>query len=191
MSKQKIYIYACLVCITLVGGLLYRYSETLEKMFPSGEEIAVKQKQLIKFRQMVLQRSELEARLVALNRALERAESGLLTGETQAIAAVDIQNLLNDLANRNQVEIKSMRVLKATAVGDEEFENAIYMRIPLQVSIISAIRQVKEMLYSIETYPKLLRVENLRLRVTDLKKPEQIHTDLTVAGYMKRRREDK
>jgi Tfp pilus assembly protein PilO len=171
--------------LAAVAGLLA--IALLSQFFPglrvgeTSDEIAVKQRKLAKYHEALREKKDLEARLTALNRTLDRLESRLLTGDTPALAAVDIQNLLNGIASRSAIDIRTMRVLKP----NDEDQNK-YIVIPVEFSITSTVRQLKEVLYRIESSPKYLTINNIRISAPKLQQPEQIQSTLTVAGFMKK-----
>ncbi|MDY6972850.1 MAG: type II secretion system protein GspM [Thermodesulfobacteriota bacterium] len=166
--------------VLLFLGLVYRLFPFLQGLQAAGEEIALKERKIAKYRQMVHQAKGLDAELISLNRILDRAESGLLTGDTPALAAVDIQNILNEIAGRSDVVIKTVRVLKTG-----ELDEGDYLSVPVRFTITSTIRQLKEILYRIETSSKYLTVQTIRITVPRGKGPEKIQSDLTVVGVMK------
>ena len=137
-------------------------------------------RQVAKYREAVLEKDLLQSTLMQMDKALNRAESGLLTGNTAAIAAVDIQNILNALAEQSGVRLKTIRVLTPTA--DKE---SIYMPIPVQITFDASIRQAKEILYRIENANKLLRIPAVRIRLLSAKTPDAVQTTMTVEGLMK------
>jgi len=187
MTRERLYI-IIFGCAALLCGIIYRYSSTFEHLFSVKDEILIKEKQLIKHHRLVGERNDLESRLISLTRTLERVETGLLKGETRALAAVEIQNMINDIAGSNQLEIKTMRVLSPKSTSEEEeIDAARYINIPIQVGIQSDIRQLQGLLYNIQGSPKLLRIETIRIRMANSQKPQQIHTTLTVAGFMKQK----
>lgn len=171
-------------CILLFIGILYRIFPFFQGIFSAGEEIAFKEKKLLKYRQIVWQRNELEEALRSLNRTLARAESGFLSGDTPALCAVDIQNILNEIASRSKLEIKTMLVLKP-----KKKKEVKYLGIPVKVSISSTISQLKGALYRIESSPKILKVKDIKIRAGRIKddRAEQIESIITVEGFMKER----
>ena len=179
IDKQRKYILVT-VAILLLFGLIYRFFPFFQGIQAAGAEIVLKERQLAQCRQMVQEGNDLQAKLIFLNRTLERVESGLLTGATPALAAVDVQNTLNEIASRSEVEIKTVRVLKPEKMDEEN-----YLCVPVQFTISSTIRQLKEMLYRIETSPKYLTVKKIKINVRHRRDPGQIQSDLTVAGVMK------
>jgi hypothetical protein len=170
--------------IVLLGGLIYRFLPILGNFSSLQEEIRLKEKQIQKYRKMLEERNVLEKRLISLNRSLERVEGMLLEGETSALAAVDIQNTLNKMAKKSEIQIQSMRVLKP-----EKKEEDFYISIPVQVTLRSSIRQLKEIIYEIEAAQKILRIRDIRTRVLRGKDKELIQSTLTVQGFMKEKQD--
>jgi len=183
MNKERKYILIGGAILLLIGAI-YRFFPEIEAFQPSGEEIVLKQKKLIKYRQTVEERSQTDAKLIALNRSLERSEAGLLNGETPALAAVDIQNILNQIASKSKVEVKAMRVLEPAEPEDGPPVKAQFLRIPVQITVNSTIRQFKEILYGIETSSKLLRITEMKITAGRSKPAEQIYSSLVVEGFM-------
>ena len=99
MSKERKYLLMG-GGVLLLLGVLYRFFPVIQDLKPAGSEIIFKKQQIAKYRQKIQKRKNLESRRIALNRNLGRAESGLLAGETPALAAVDIQNILSDITRK-------------------------------------------------------------------------------------------
>ena len=124
--------------VLLLFGFAFWLFPFFEGIQGGETDIAAQKKRIAKYRQTVKGRGELEARLASLNKSLERAEAGLLTGKTAALAAVDIQNILNEIAIGSGVEMKSVQVLKSQQKDTEQ-----YISVPVQFTI-SAINQTVE-----------------------------------------------
>ena len=167
--------------VLLLLGFIYRLMPFFQGISDAGLEIALKERQVEKLRNMVQKVGGPEAGIERLNRTLKRAESGLLTGKTQALAAVDIQNILNGIADKSGIDIKTTRVLKA-----EEIDDSGYMGVPVQFTVSSTTGQLKEILYGIETSSRYLTVKRLKTSVERRGKSGISRTTITVVGYMKR-----
>jgi hypothetical protein len=169
--------------VLLLSGLAFRLYPYYEGMMGGETDIAATKNRIAKYRQVVKGKGELEARLVSVKKSLEQAEAGLLTGKTAALAAVDIQNTLNEIALASGVEIKSMQVLKSQ---DPKKDAELYVSVPVQFSVLLTIRQLKDILYKIEASPKFfLTVEWIRTSVAGTGAPGQIRCDIAVSGIMK------
>ena len=167
--------------VLLVLGVLYRFFPVIQDLRPAGSEIIFKKQQIAKYRQKIQKRKNLESRLTALNRDFKRAESGLLDGETPALAAVDVQNILSEITREIDIEIKSMRVIKSM-----DLENMNYAYIPVQFTLESTVGQLKDLLYQIETSNKFLVISKMKIRNIKGKQPEEIESTITVSGLLKK-----
>lgn len=167
--------------VLLLLGLAYRLSPHFEGLQGGETEIAAQKKRVEKYRQTAKGRAALEASLASLTKSLEGAEAGLLTGKTEALAAVDIQNVLNEIALGSGLEIKSVQVLKS-----QKKDTDLYISVPVQFSVSATIRQLKDILYKIEASPKFfLTVERIGISVAGAGGPGQLRVDVTVSGIMK------
>ena len=125
-------------------------------------------------------RQALETHLDALRHTLRRAESGLLSGKTPALAAVEVQNMTKRIVEEKGAQVRSIRVLRP-----QEGEEGIYVGIPVQATVLSNIRQLKDVLYAIESSENLFHVRELRVRAVGRRKQEdQIQSTLTIEGFL-------
>jgi hypothetical protein len=169
--------------VLLLFGLVFWSFPSLQGIQSGETDIATRQKRVAKYRQTVKGRGELDARLVSLEKSLQRAEAGLLTGKTEALAAVDIQNTLNEIAVGSGVEIRSVQVLKS---DNQKRDEGLYVSVPVQFTVSATIRQLKDILYKIEASPKFfLTVERIGISVSGAASVGQIRCDITVSGIMK------
>ena len=121
----------------------------------------------------------LEEELLSAERELARSEDSLLSKGTAALAAVDIQNMINDLGRQQKIEIKSMRVRKA-----KPLDSGGCMTVPVEITMIASIRQLKDMLFGIENSQKLLKVSTIRIRQSNINRPEELYCTFVVEGFM-------
>ncbi|MFA5323786.1 MAG: type II secretion system protein GspM [Smithella sp.] len=180
MDKRRRYLLIA-GAVLLLFGLAFWLFPFFEGIQGGQTDIAAQKKRIAKYRQTVKGRGELEARFALLNKSLARAEAGFLTGKTAALSAVDIQNILNEIALGSGVEIKSTQVLKS-----QNKDSDLYISVPVQFTVIATIRQLKDILYKIEASPKFfLTVERFGLSVTGPGNSGQLRVDITVSGIMK------
>ncbi len=169
------------MAILLLAGLIYRFMPLLQNLVPSQEEIELRERTLIKYEKMVRAGKQLDGQLASLEDVLSQLESKLLEGRTPSLAAVDIQKILNDIAQKSNVEIKSVKVLKP-----EDLDKKGYLSIPVTFYMIVSVRQFKDMLYSIENSKKLLSVISVEASFYT-RRSSDIRCNITVAGYMRQK----
>ncbi|HIJ39562.1 MAG TPA: hypothetical protein HPP90_00580 [Deltaproteobacteria bacterium] len=180
LDTQRKYLFTALAILVL-AGLIYRFMPFLQDLVPSREEIELRERTLIKYQKMVRAGKQLDGQLTSLKGVLSQLESKLLVGKTPSLAAVDIQKILHDIAQKSNIEIKSVKVLKP-----EDMDKKGYLSIPVTFNMIVSVRQFKEMLYSIENSEKLLSVINVESSF-DTRRSSDIRCNVTVAGYMKQK----
>ena len=166
--------------LALMGGLLYWALPTIRELQGGDERITIKRKQLVKYHQRLAATQGLDQRVTAQERLLKRVEAGLLNAETPSLAAVDIQNLLGEIAGRSSVELRTVRVL-----SPEKLEDETYLGIPVQFTVRTQVAQLQDILYEIENTTKYLTVEKVRITVARSRNPGEIQSDITVRGYMR------
>jgi Tfp pilus assembly protein PilO len=167
--------------VLLLFGLAFWLFPFFEGIQGGITDIAAQKKRVAKYRQTVKGRGELEARLVSLNKSLEQAEASLLTGKTTALAAVDVQNVLNEIALGSGVVLRSVQVLKSQKQDSDQ-----YVSVPVQITVGATIRQLKDILYKIEASPRFfLTVERIGISLFGDATPDQLRVDITVSGIMK------
>jgi hypothetical protein len=173
-----------LICgvVLLLAGAVYRFSPDIPSLFSGSNQMSYKEKELMKYRAVLQEKRRLEATLISAERELARAEAGLLPQKTSALAAAEIQNMLNNIAEQKNIKIESMRVLKSVPMEEKE-----YITIPLEVIMTASIRQIEEVLFSIENSQRLLKISAIRIRLTNVRNPEKIYCSFTVEGLMKSR----
>ena len=165
----------------VLAGLIYRFLPILQDLLPSREEIELQERTLIKYEKMVRAGKQLDGRLTSLEGTLAQLESRLLVGKTPSLAAVDIQKILHDIAQKSNVEIKSVKVLKP-----EDLDQKGYLSIPVTFHMIVSVRQFKEILYLIENSKKFLSVIKVESS-SHTRRSRDIRCNITVAGYMKQK----
>jgi hypothetical protein len=179
LNKERKYI--VIIGITLlVMGAAYRFYPSVSDFFYSSGDIEFKKTNIEKYLRAVSGRKEIEKKKNLLSRQLGRLEEKLLTSSTPSLAAVEIQGMINTIAQANNVKVQTMQVLEAKDAGELG-----YVVIPVKFSIDSNILQLKEIVYKIESPDKLLVIKELNVDTNTRGDSGKIKATLTVEGIMK------
>jgi len=176
--RRKHVFVALAVLLALAMG--YRFSPALKDFFSPNQQIALMEKRLQKYQEIVDSGKDLNDRLDSLNKKAQDLESRLLEGKTPSLAAVEVQNIMQQAAAKSAVQISSVRVL-----SDKKLEPYGYILVPVEFQMLPTIRQLKEILYQLEAYHKYLTVEKLVVQEYN-KRDRQLRCAITLAGVMKR-----
>jgi len=178
-KRQKKLLFVGALLLIIAG--IYRIIPFWEQLFSSGDEITVNEQKIFTLQKNVEQKKRLAKQKLILNRQLSRFEAKLLHGTTETLAAVTLQNLLYDLVDKLDVDIKSVRVLKTTKSDDERLD--MYTVIAIQARMELGIHQLQQILYGLAKSQNIVKVDALHVQVSK-KGKGIITTTLTLSGIM-------
>ena len=165
--------------------MIYLFNAFSGSTHSFGVALELKRRKLAKYHQKVLEKKVVERELLSLQNAFRQAEAALLTGKTPSLAAAEIQEIVTNISNAAGVQIMTVRILQPDRSAKE-----MCLAIPVEVTIMSTMRELTQLLYKLESSPKLLRVVKLGIRSRALRRssegPVNIVTTLTVEGFVKK-----
>ncbi|WDN90299.1 hypothetical protein BuS5_03270 [Desulfosarcina sp. BuS5] len=185
-DKKRKYLILCGILLLIMTIYKYIVHPAFLYVDRLGEEIVLKHKMLSGYKKVIYGKTDLTYKLSFIKKELTRACAGLLSGNTPALASVEIQNRLKKIVTESGVELKSMKILDPVVTD-------YYTMLPVQYNIVSDTRSLRDMLYRIESSPTYLIIKELRVRVRkkrtrfrDKQNNYEINSTLTITGYMKK-----
>ncbi|MGH7334459.1 MAG: type II secretion system protein GspM, partial [Candidatus Rokuibacteriota bacterium] len=100
-----------------------------------------------------------------------------LTAATPAVAASELQKIVKDTAAQVNTEVRSERILPTVDRGE-------ILEVPIEITVSGEIRQLVDLLARLETAPKLMTIQDLKLRVVNVSQPKDILATVTLSGYI-------
>lgn len=173
--------------ILLVIALIYRFYPATGTLFNSTSDIELKTKMVSKYSGIVNQRKEIDKHIALLKDTFRVSSKALLNGRTSALAGVDIQNVINKIAQEVGIRIDRVDVKKKNKLGNKHPDKNgvnILTNISVRFRIVSTVEQLQKFIYRIESAKKFLRIVNLKAKVRRVKYPEQIIADVIVEGFV-------
>jgi hypothetical protein len=107
----------------------------------------------------------------------------LLPGDSPNVAGAELQRILKDFADRSGVEITQKIPLPERKVQDAE----MLTKVSVSIQTNCDLDQLVAFLGAIESYEKLLKVEDLTIASFPIQKRYMIRPSLTVVGYISSR----
>jgi len=135
-----------------------------------------------RYNEVLKNKDVIDTRIKELEKKGQQMRSYLLAGETPSLAAADLQNLLQSAGGELGLTLESVKVLDPRKVD-------IFYQIPVDVSMKTEMRKLKDFIYKIENSPKFLTVPRFRMRVIKNNiqfEPEVIEARIEAAGYILR-----
>ena len=172
----------------LIAVVLSIFSVTMLPLWIANaarnEDVRELQTRLYRLQQLADEGSSLRPRLERMKR--EKINDGhYLRGNTETVAAAELQRLVKTIASRNQVSVASTQILPATKEND-------FVRIALKVRVRGAMNGLIESFYDFETEETFLFLDKVSLReasrrraqVATAAKPIDAEFELTAYAYM-------
>ncbi|MCL6582083.1 MAG: type II secretion system protein M [bacterium] len=169
-----------LVIGSLVGFLLFAVGiiyPILRHNLKLKQEVEDKRRRIENFSAIAEKKGIVQARLAYLKDKRQAFDQRLLSGDTPAVAAAELQTILNDMAAEHELTISSQRIINPK-------ERGILLEVPVQITTQCTITKLKEFLFEIESYPKFLSVSNLNIRVYRIRDPKDVEARIDVSGFI-------
>lgn len=165
----------------LVGSVILGWEFVVQPI----RERYVRASELVPAREQVLaRRMELVSRKAVIARELEATDARLhalsdrfLPASTPAVAASELQKLVKQVAMNASTEIRSERILPPVERGE-------LVEIPVEVAVSAEVRQLVDILAQLEQTPKILTVQDLKIRVINVAQPKELLATITLSGYI-------
>ena len=142
-----------------------------------GGAVEPREEVLQKKRDLIARKGAIEAELRTTIERLDTVSTRFLTSATPAVAASELQKLVKDMAAQANTEVRSERILPPAERGE-------LLEIPVEIAVSGEIRQLVDLLARLDSAPKLLTVQDVRVRVVNVSQPKDLLTTLTLSGYI-------
>src|SRR5262249_6938921 len=143
----------------------------------ASELVPVREQVLTRRQDLVGRKAAIAAELEATNQRLESLSERFLPAGTPAVAASELQKLLKGMAAQASTDVRSESILPPVERGD-------LLEIPIEIAVSGEIRQLVELLALIDRAPKLLAVQDLKVRVVNITQPKELLATLTLSGFI-------
>jgi hypothetical protein len=174
------------VALLIVGGIYRFFPDTGQVL--EDDTMVQKQLKLNKYQALVGDEQKLKTALAAATQMVNSARQMLLQADTTAIAAVEIQDRVQQIAGRHGLAVEAMRFLEPVKIEAPELKE--YLAVPIQFSIDATIEKVKSLLYDLEASDKLITVQEIRARAKNVGNEITISATFVIWGYMKAKTDD-
>jgi len=145
----------------------------------ADEEIALMQRILTRYGEVLVSRKSLETSLERTLKIHEELQKRLLPGETPQLGAAHLQDIVKRLSEKHNINLRSFRTLEAKEAG-------IFRKISLQIDFnpISNMRNLTQLIFDLENQDKELMISELDLLISNPRMPSYVQGNLVVSGLM-------
>ena len=175
--RERMLIVVGILGALVVAGWTLVVQPLRERHGAAGELIPVREQILTRRLDLVARKSAILAEREAVDARLQNVSTRFLTAATPAVAASELQKLTKDMATQVKTEVRSERILQPVERGE-------LLEIPIELTVSCEIRQLVDLLAQIERAPKILSVQDLKVRVINVSQPKELLATLTVSGFI-------
>jgi len=150
----------------------------LDSMDEAARSIPIREKTLRKYRALARLAPARENDAKSFDALLAQAEQGLLASRTAPLAGAEVQQVLRDQAAAAGIQIRSVDFLPARKVG----EGGDYALASVSTQFTARMEQVVALLSGIQSHPRTLTVEQLRITTLGDLTKKQVVVSLVLAG---------
>ena len=161
----------------LVLGWIFVVEPLTERVRATSELVPTRSQALARRLDLIARKDAIVKELERTNAEIERASARFLTEAAPAVAASELQKLTKDMAAQASTEIRSERILPPVERGE-------ILEIPVEITVSGEIRQLVDLLAQLDAAPKMLTVQDLRVRVVNVSQPKELLATLTVSGFI-------
>lgn len=175
--RERILISLATVTGVLVLAWLFVIDPIVERYRLSAELVPAREQLLVRRQELVSRRSAIASELEATTQRLGQLSSRFLPASTPAVAASELQKLVKEVAAAATTDVRSERILAPVERGE-------LLEIPIEIAVSGEIRQLVDLLSRLERIPKLLTVQDMKVRVVNVSQPRELLATLTVSGFI-------
>jgi len=165
------------IAVVLVLSWIFVVEPLTERARNTSELVPSRSQVLGRRLELLARKDSIVKDLERTNGNIERASARFLTEAAPAVAASELQKLTKEMAAQAATEIRSERILPPVERGE-------VLEIPVEIAVSGEVRQLVDLLARLETAPKMLTVQDLRIRVVNVSQPKELLATLTVSGFI-------
>jgi Tfp pilus assembly protein PilO len=175
--RERLIVGVGIAAVVLIGGWFVLVQPLRDSSRQAEELVPVREQQLSRRQELVNRKATIAAELQTMNNHIEALNARFLPAGTPAVAASELQKLVKDLAAAATTEVRSERILPPVERGE-------LLEIPIEITVSGEIKQLVDLLARLDGAPKLLTVQDLRVRVVNISQPKDLLATLTLSGFI-------
>ncbi len=187
-TRERALLIVAFLVLFCMGVDRYMVSPFLESINETKEQLDHQEKLLVKYYSFVAKKKQYEARLDELEKYYTNLREKFLLEETEELAYAKLQELINNLANKNKLVVSRSTALKKEVIDKKPY--LIALTISFDISDFDSSQKLQSFLYDIEyNNDKLLFIDSLRIKTLGLNitKGATISSTLTVIASIEKK----
>ena len=177
-ARERRIVLGAIALALVIGGWVFVVEPIRARNASTAELLPVRADVLERRRQLVARKGAIAAELQGVDQRIESLSSRFLVAAAPAVAASELQNLAKQMTAAAKTETRTERILPPIERGE-------LLEIPIEIAISGEIGQIVDLLDRIDRAPKLMRVNELKVRVMNVSQPKELLATMTLSGFVR------
>lgn len=181
-KERKIILIIGLALLTL--GAIYRFIPETSGKWVSDDAYLMRVKQYEQQQRLIIHKGEIHRRLSGAEKNIQQLNQQLLKGETPALAAVNLQNVIKEAALKSGLQTQRVQVMNS----QDRNNTSSYAPVGVKFKVSGTSRQIMDIVYSLESGRKKLQITEIQIhtlkKYPKIDEPLIISADVVVQGFM-------
>lgn len=143
----------------------------------AAQLVPVRERVLVRRQDLIAKRGAFTRDLEQVNARIAQLSTRLLAAAAPPVAASELQKIAKDTAAGAGMDVRSERIMPPVERGE-------ILEIPLEIAVSGEIRNLVDLLSRLESVPKLIVVQDVKIRVMNVAQPKDLLATVTLAGYI-------
>src|SRR5438132_12046775 len=175
--RERMLIPVGVVAGLLVLGWTFGVQPIRDRLRGAADLVPIREQVLIRRLELISRKAAITRDLQATNAQLQALGDRFLPASTPAVAASELQKITKEITLKAATEVRSERILPPVERGE-------LMEIPIEIAVSTEVRQLVDILSRLEQAPKLLTVQDLKIRVINISQPKELLATITLSGFI-------
>ena len=177
-ARERNIVASAILLALAIGGWLFIVEPIRARNESTAELLPVRADVVARRQELVGRKAAIAAELQAIDQRIEGLSTRFLVAAAPAVAASELQNIAKEMTTAASTETRTERILPPVERGD-------LLEIPIEIAISGEVGQIVNLLDRIEHAPKLLRVNELKVRVMNVSQPKELLATMTLSGFIR------
>lgn len=166
-TRERVLLIVAILVLFCIGVDRYMVGPFLESINETKEQLDHQEKLLQKYHSFVANKKRYEARLDELDQYYTNLREKFLLEGTEELAYAKLQELINNLANKNKLVVSRSTALKKEVIDKNPY--LIALTISFDISDFDSSQKLQSFLYDVEyNNEKLLFIDSIRIKTLGL-----------------------
>jgi len=166
-TRERVLLIVSIIVLFYIGIDRIVVTPFLKSINETKERLETQKKLLKKYYSFVINKKQYETRLNDLEQYYLELQDKFLSEKTEDIASAKLQDIIDELADNNDLDVTRSTVLKKEVINKNPYLIAISINV--EINDIDSSQKLQNFLYSIEyNNDKLLFIDDIKIKTLGL-----------------------